>query len=313
MNSDDLWNMAIQFVIYFGSSAVIFYAARYHVSNEKKTNDILDTVYFAFVIMTSVGYGDLSPRSPLAFILASVFSLWGMYVFGLLLHMALDVLDDQQQDILRKNWSHNVASTARELIKKKAKIIGLSLLGIMVVETVILIPIENLDFIHALYCISITITSAGTEKCFSTELGRSLAIFWIIFGALFKNYVLFTFTEVYIDIKQRSIEQRMPTVAPIQPPEPKPPLPKPPLKEEEMLTGFGYGDHFPWIQPVEPKPPPKKPDKKKDDGGRVPILIQELINEGVLEHKDIEAFRAEFNKLGARGTNKLKLREIMAS
>ncbi|XP_024976019.1 two pore potassium channel a-like [Cynara cardunculus var. scolymus] len=186
----------------------------------------------------------------------------------------------------------------------------------MIVDTVILILIEGLDFIHALYCISITITSAGTEKCFSTKLGRSFAIFWMIFGALYKNFVLFTFTKVYTEIKQRSKEKikamaiKIPKPAMLGERDDKKDDKKSDKKDDKKPDDKKPDDKM----PDDKKPDDKKPDDKKPDySNHVPILIQELIEEGVLKYEDIEAFRAEFRKLGPRGTNRLTLREIMAS
>ncbi|KAJ9565674.1 hypothetical protein OSB04_001640 [Centaurea solstitialis] len=92
LKSNNLLEIIIVFVGYMGLSTIIFYAARHHISGDK-TNSFLDTVYFAFVTMTSVGYGDLSPnQDPLALILSSTFALLGMLLFGLVLDNALEIL-----------------------------------------------------------------------------------------------------------------------------------------------------------------------------------------------------------------------------
>ncbi|KAJ9565675.1 hypothetical protein OSB04_001641 [Centaurea solstitialis] len=120
----------------------------------------------------------------------------------------------------------NVATaTSKELIlsliKKKVKRIAIYLLLLMFVGTTMLMRIEDLDFIHALYCTSITITSSGTEKCFSTKLGRGFAIVWIILGAICKSYTCFTFTKAYTKIKQQSILKNETTTTELKPPEKK--------------------------------------------------------------------------------------------
>ncbi|KAJ9568072.1 hypothetical protein OSB04_004038 [Centaurea solstitialis] len=228
-NSNDIRNISIFFVIYMVLSTVTFFVVRYHISG-KKTNTFLDVVYFSFVIMTSVGYGDLSPDDdPLTLIFASLFSLLGLFVIGLVLSMGLKVLDEQQEHRRRTEagiasralskqkgsrhkflfYKPRIAVTAKEskkVIRKKCIMVVVLFLIHMAIGTAILILIEDLDFIHALYCISITITSAGTEKCFSTKLGRVFALVWMLLGAIYKSYVLFAFTEVYTEIKQRSKE-----------------------------------------------------------------------------------------------------------
>ncbi|XP_024976301.1 two pore potassium channel a-like [Cynara cardunculus var. scolymus] len=202
--------------------------------------------------MTSAGYGDLHPNEgPFALTLASLFRLLGMFLFGLLLSMGSTFLANQQELRRRdiKSGDDRNTDTAKELkrklIKRKGKSVAVYFVVVMVAGTVIVILTEDLHFVRAVYCISITITSAGTEKCFSTKLGRSFAIVLLLVGAIYKNYVLFTMMDVYIEIRQRlSIQKELPDEKskPAEPEAPKPKAPKPKAP-----------------RPAEPKPEAPKP------------------------------------------------------
>ncbi|XP_024976296.1 two-pore potassium channel 1-like [Cynara cardunculus var. scolymus] len=199
--------------------------------------------------MTSVGYGDLSPNDTLALIFASIFSLLGLCVIGKVLSMILNVVDEQQIDNLRNLLSskdQTVATMKKSILKGiKKKMVILAVL--MVVGTPSLILIEELDFIHALYCISITITSAG--------------------------YMLFTFTDIYVENRQRSkvLKRKMSATRPGAPP----------------------------MMPIAPK---------RDDGD---LMIPDgLIEEGMsTQEEDEAAIMEEFKRLDVNGTDRLTLRE----
>ncbi|KAJ9568061.1 hypothetical protein OSB04_004027 [Centaurea solstitialis] len=196
LDPDDAWDIAIGFC---GN----LYVAKDHISG-KKTNDILDTFYFSLVIMTSVGYGDLSvdDYDALGLLLASIFSISGIVLIGLILSSILKVLaKEQEMTLLRDNLSGHELPTSKELkemSKKYFKIIMFFLMVLMAIGTAILFLIEPLDFIYAFYCISTTISSASAgDCCFSTKQGRSFAIVWILLCSSYKGYVVFTFTRLY--------------------------------------------------------------------------------------------------------------------
>ncbi|KVH99180.1 Ion transport 2 [Cynara cardunculus var. scolymus] len=206
---------------------------RHQISGQEKTNSFLDTVYFAIITMTSAGYGDLHPNEGLfALTLALLFALLGMFLFGLLLSIGSTFLANQlelrRRDI--KSGDDRNTDTAKELkrklIKRKGKRVAVYFVVVMVIGTVIMILTEDLHFVRAVYCISITITSACTEKCFSTKMGRSFAMVLLLVGAIYKNYVLFTMTDVYIEIRQRLSIQKEPPDEESKPAEPKAPKPK---------------------------------------------------------------------------------------
>ncbi|KAI3673158.1 hypothetical protein L6452_39274 [Arctium lappa] len=208
-NSHDLWKIIIILSIYFGAGTVCFYLTRHHISG-KKTNNVLDALFFTLVITTSVGYEDLSPDGTLAILLASLFALLGVFLIGVVLSIAAELLV-KQRELLHKVVSNKHLTVAdansrkrreSKKVKNKFMIIVVLFLIHMVVGTAILVSVEDLDFIRAFYCISSTITSASSGMCFSTKSGRVLALFWILLGTIYKGHVLFTFMEIYPESKR---------------------------------------------------------------------------------------------------------------
>lgn len=72
--------------------------------------------------------------------------------------------------------------------------------------TTVLVAAEDLDFVHAFYCVVGTITSLGyIDKCFSTKGGRVFALFWILSGTIYLGQLLFTFAVLHTQRRQRSL------------------------------------------------------------------------------------------------------------
>ncbi|KAJ0045000.1 hypothetical protein Pint_03872 [Pistacia integerrima] len=62
---------------YLSAGTICFYSVKSQITG-KKTNGIVDSIYFCIVTMTTVGYGDLVPNSVLAKLLACAFVFAGM-------------------------------------------------------------------------------------------------------------------------------------------------------------------------------------------------------------------------------------------
>ncbi|KAJ9565375.1 hypothetical protein OSB04_001341 [Centaurea solstitialis] len=269
--SSDLLKIITILSIYLGAGTACFYLARHHISGEK-TNSILDALFFTMVLTTSVGYGDLSPNGTLAVLLSSLFSLLGMGVIALVLSMGVYALVKQP---LGKFWRKTTTSRNRTHSNKVGNqiiVIVILFLVHMAVGTAILVSIEDLDFIHAFYCISITITSAGSHKCFSTKHGRVLALSWILLGTIYKGYVLFIFTELYTQRTHRHSGDETTTIT---------------TTHADLVVADLDGDGV--IVPAE-------------------YILLKLKQKGKFREKDVEPIIEKFQTLDVDKTGKLSLR-----
>jgi potassium channel subfamily K len=88
---------------------VVFYLVMDQISG-KRTNRVLDALYFCIVTMTSVGYGDLVPNSDATKLLASAFVFTGMGVIALFVSKAADYLVEKQEVLFYKALHMNMKS-----------------------------------------------------------------------------------------------------------------------------------------------------------------------------------------------------------
>ncbi|KAI3673865.1 hypothetical protein L6452_39995 [Arctium lappa] len=279
LNIDDLWEICIFFFGYLGLSIVIFYAARDHISGEEKTNSILDTIYFVVVIMTSVGYGDLQPnKGPLALTLATIFAIAGIILFGQLLSIGTTSLGIQQEN--RPSKDPNTA-TAKKLIKKQCKRVAIYYLVLIVVGMVIIFSTEDLDFIHALYCISITITSAEDQKEPTDEESKP--------------------AEPKAD-KPKPAEPKADKPKPAKPKAgDKPPFEYYPHDKPKPASDYGH----PGVFEIVPSDGTSDEDYQKE--------LQKLLATKLVTEEDIKAIKKNFDRLDVNHTGRLTLRQVMLS
>ncbi|KAJ9568073.1 hypothetical protein OSB04_004039 [Centaurea solstitialis] len=205
--------VAVILSVYLGAGTICFYLVRHQIDGQK-THPVLDALYFTVVTMTSVGYGDLFPGSTLTILLACLFVFLGMLLIGLVLSKAADYLVERQELLftraLHLNQTVGTAETLKRMktnqVRNKCVLLVVLLVVLMAAGTVVLLAVEDLDFIHAFYCVVATITSLGyINKCFSTKGGRVFALFWIISGTIYLGQLLLTFAVLHTQRRQRSL------------------------------------------------------------------------------------------------------------
>ncbi|OMP04255.1 hypothetical protein COLO4_09816 [Corchorus olitorius] len=205
--------VAIFLTAYLGIGTICFYIIRNQLRGDK-TNGILDAVYFCVVTMTTVGYGDLVPKSDLAKLLACAFVFTGMALIGLVLSQAADYLVEKQEILLVKalhmHQKVGQVEILNEIENNKAQnkfYTALILLVVLVLAgTVFLWKVERLDLVDAFYCVCSTVTTLGYgDKSFSTQGGRVFAVFWIFAGTICLAQFFLYIAELNAEKKQKAI------------------------------------------------------------------------------------------------------------
>ncbi|KAK1291319.1 Two-pore potassium channel 1 [Acorus calamus] len=199
--------------IYLGTGTTCFFIVRHQISG-KKTNGILDALYFCIVTMTTVGYGDLVPNSTFAKLLACAFVFFGMAIVALFLSKTADYLAEKQEVLIIKalhlRRKLGTAEILKELETKKVKykfvMSSMFLLVLIVVGTIVLWRVEKLDLIDAFYCVCSTITTLGYgDKSFSSKGGRVFAIIWILTSTICVAQFFLYLAELNAEWRQQQL------------------------------------------------------------------------------------------------------------
>ncbi|XP_030511024.2 two-pore potassium channel 1 [Cannabis sativa] len=199
---------------YFGLGTTCFYLFRNQLKG-KKTNGVLDAIYFCIVTMTTVGYGDLVPNSKASKLLACAFVFTGMALVGLTLSKAANYLVEKQELLVVKALNKSKNNTNQLQVIEEAKnnrtkykciMISIVLLVIITIGVVFLTSVENMDFVDAFYCVCCTITTLGYgDVSFSTQGGRVFAIFWILISTICLAQFFLYIAEFNTEIRQKAL------------------------------------------------------------------------------------------------------------
>ncbi|KAF6153739.1 hypothetical protein GIB67_000972 [Kingdonia uniflora] len=209
----NLKRVGLFLIVYLGVGTLCFYLVKDHIRGEK-TNGVLDAVYFCVVTMTTVGYGDLVPDSIASKLLACAFVFTGMALIGLILSNSADYLVEKQEFLLVKALHIRQKIGTTEIVKEveanKVKykfLVTLILLVVLIlVGTVFLSRVEDLDIIDAFYCVCSTITTLGYgDKSFSTRIGRVFAIFWILTSTICLAQFFLYLAELSTESRQQAL------------------------------------------------------------------------------------------------------------
>ncbi|CAN6303520.1 unnamed protein product [Urochloa humidicola] len=199
--------------VYLVVGAITFYIVMDQISG-KRTNRVLDALYFVVITMTSVGYGDLVPKSDTTKLLACAFVFIGMGLIALFISKVADYLVEKQKVLFYKALHMDMKGgdakmlRAMETNRTKYKFYSVALLlaMVMVAGTVFLWKVEKLSFVDSFYCVCATITALGYgDKSFSSKLGRVFAIFWIITSTAVLAQFFVYLAELYTERRQKML------------------------------------------------------------------------------------------------------------
>ncbi|CAN1290414.1 Two-pore potassium channel 1 [Linum perenne] len=208
-----LKKVAVCLAIYLGLGTLSFYIVRNDIKG-KKTNDLLDALYFCVVTMTTVGYGDLVPSSSATKLLACLFVFSGMALVAFIMSKAADYLVEKQEVLLVKAMHLRDKAGPSEILKEietnKVKYKCLLTAGIlsvlMIIGSMFLYYLEGLGLVDSFYCICSTITTLGYgDKSFSTSGGRLFAVIWIVVSTIGLAQLFLYIAEVFTESRQRAL------------------------------------------------------------------------------------------------------------
>lgn len=210
-NKISLTQMSLILVAYLATGTVCFSLIQDQISG-KKTNKILDSVYFCVITMTAAGYGDVGPETRLAKSLSCVFVFTGLALGGFVLSKAADYIVERQEILFVKVMNMHEMNEPNYIIKEaetnKAKYKFLTnlilVIFLMILGTLVLSFVEKLSYFEAFYCVCATITTLGYgDKSFSTRLGRLFAVFWILITTVCLAQLFVYLVELWSEKRRR--------------------------------------------------------------------------------------------------------------
>ncbi|KAL4398261.1 hypothetical protein HN51_002869 [Arachis hypogaea] len=196
--------------MYLGGGTLCFYMTSNQIEGTK-TNPFLDALYLCVVTMTTVGYGDLVPKSTVAKLLACFYVFTGMALVGLILNKAADYIVEKQEMLVVKAMHKELdkefqSNNNSNKAKHKFLVAICTFLVLITVGMIFLSWVEDLDFVDALYCVCSTVTTLGYgDKSFSTGIGRAFAVFWILSSTICLAQCFAYLAEMHTDERQRSL------------------------------------------------------------------------------------------------------------
>jgi potassium channel subfamily K len=200
---------------------VVIYSFNTDHFSGTETHPVVDALYFCIVTMCTIGYGDITPLTPVTKVFACVFVLVGFGFIDILLSGLVNyVLDLQESMILTgiemgKNRNHEGFSATDYIFDvKKGRMrirlkVGLAL-GVVVlcigIGTLVLYFLEDLDWIDSVYLAVMSVTTVGYgDRAFKTLPGRLFAAIWLLVSTLAVARAFLYLAEARIDKRHRRI------------------------------------------------------------------------------------------------------------
>eukprot|EP00171_Calliarthron_tuberculosum_P005072 IDg5072t1 len=144
---------------------------------------LIDALYFAVAVATTVGYGDLAPHSSTARVFVALYAIFCAARVGALLAA---VVDGAARAVLSRR-RHHVQDAAESEAAALARVRATALLLTCVVLAGLVVygSTLHLSALDALYFVAVTVSTVGLGDVHpATPGGRAFATAWLVFGAL---------------------------------------------------------------------------------------------------------------------------------
>eukprot|EP00736_Rhodelphis_marinus_P001659 Rmarinus@m.4872 len=184
----------------------------------------VDALYFTLVTLTTVGYGDIVPTSKNGKIFTSLYAMSGIMLIGIALGVLAAFLLDQQerrmQQFLQKSkgakddmsegdtWT--MSESPQLTARKKSISLFAFLLVITVFGTCMMMVLEDLNLIDAMYFAVATVTTVGFGDIKpKTDEGKYFACAFVLMGVLSAGKVLGGLADLALQRQQKKIAEKI--------------------------------------------------------------------------------------------------------
>ncbi|XP_074287658.1 two-pore potassium channel 3-like [Silene latifolia] len=164
--------------------------------NGRKTNKLIDAIYFTIVTLSTIGYGDIVPATTFTKLFTCIFILVGFAFVDTLLNALVTYVLDLQEGVLLGAVDQNqfikmIETYVFDKKKKRMRIrtkmslaLGVVTLS-LVIGTVTLHFMEDMSWVDSFYLSVTSVTTVGYgDYAFETAAGRCFAIVWLLISTL---------------------------------------------------------------------------------------------------------------------------------
>ncbi|KAI5075520.1 hypothetical protein GOP47_0009596 [Adiantum capillus-veneris] len=198
------------------SVGMLIYTLRGQEFSGATTNGFFDALYFCIVTMCTIGYGDITPVTPIAKLFSCAFVLVGFGFIDILLSAMVSYVLQKQETLLLNSVAAGPRETAKNYLvdvkKGRMRVRSKVVLAFGVVVMCIGIGtfmmgfLEGLGWLDAFYlsCMSVTTVGYG-DHAFKTLSGRVFASVWLLVSTLAVAQSFLYLAEARIDKRHRLI------------------------------------------------------------------------------------------------------------
>lgn len=215
------WSMSVVSQAFIGlllylAVGVLIYTWKEDEFSGTTTHGFVDAIYFCIVTMCTIGYGDITPATPLAKLFSCAFVLVGFGFIDILLSGMVSYVLDRQETLLlsavtaghhetAKNYLVDINKGRMRIRSKVALAFGVVIMCIGV-GTLVMHFLESLGWLDSFYlsCMSVTTVGYG-DHAFTTMSGRLFASVWLLVSTLGVARSFLYLAEARIDKRHRLI------------------------------------------------------------------------------------------------------------
>ena len=173
--------------------------------------NFVNALYFCFVTLTTVGYGDLEPKTDVGKWFISFYVMFGLAIVFNILNTIVQGLWDQQEQAILKAVDENKQDEELELKKPSPHVYQVSIgfiIILMVLGVGVAMAVEKWSFTDAVYFVCVSATTVGYGDLVPTSDGmKFFAIVWLIFLTLGLGNAISERTAYQVEMLQ--YKQRM--------------------------------------------------------------------------------------------------------
>ncbi|KAJ8455360.1 hypothetical protein OPV22_035174 [Ensete ventricosum] len=180
-----------------------------------QTHPAVDAMYFCIVTLCTIGYGDITPVTPVTKAIACVLVLVGFGLINALLTNAVNhLLNLQESAIIDSVCCASTRPTSYIVDAEKGRMrirtkVGLAVVAVVLsigVGAVVLRLLENVDWMDAVYLSVMSVTTVGYgDGSFKTTRGRIFASIWLLVSTLAVGKAFLYLVEARINKRHQRI------------------------------------------------------------------------------------------------------------